>query len=199
MAKQKAELRVVVRDGNDTGLFWRASLSGHDVYSGPPPIPQGEVLRHSHHDSGQTHLYLPDRRIGESQGAPLKSITDKLLVAGPFSGTIRTDGYRCKPDNQKRRTLMVNVHELQVQNLSVELWAVAKKRRDLISEIISDTYEGFRLLVGFIHADWVNPELLAVIWTFAPDKLPKEIIQGKAVLGGGPFCILSSYSELATF
>ncbi len=189
MAKQKAELRVVVTNGNDFGLFWRASLSGHDVYSGPPPIPQGEMLRHSYHALGQTHLHLPDRRVGGSQRTPLKSITDKLLVSGPFSGTIRTTGYRCKPDNQRRQTFIVDVRELHVRNLSVELWAVVKGQPDLIREIISDTYEGFRLRVGSIHADWVDPELLAVIWTFAPDKLPKQVSEGGGVLAGGPFSI----------
>ena len=189
MAKQKAELRVVVTDGNDYGLFWRASLSGHDVYSGPPPIPQGEVLRHSHHDSGQAHLHLPDRRVGESQRTPLKSTTDKLRVAGPFSGTIRINGYRCKPDNHRRRKFIVDVRKLHVPNLSVELWAVVKGQPELIREIISDTYEGFRLLVGFIHADWVDPELLATIWTFVPDKLPKKVSEGDWVLAGGPFSV----------
>ena len=187
MAKQKAALRVVVTDGNDHGLFWQASLSGYDVYSGPPRIPQGDILRHSHHETGQTHLHLPDRRVAESQNTSLKSIAGKLRIAGPLSGTIKTDGYRCKQDNKWRRTFVVDVRNLAVRNLSVELWAVEKARPDLIGEITSDTYDDFRLLVGSIHADWTDPELLAPIWTLAPDKVPEQDSELDWTQAGGPF------------
>lgn len=166
---QRAELRVAVFDGDRYGLYWRATLRGYDLYHGAPPTGLGEMLRASHHASGQFHLHLTDRLVGQSQKAPLSNLqgSEKL---GAVSHDSPSWGYQIKPDKTIRRTLILNLHELRdIPSFTVELWGIEQGRTDLLEQVLQEEYSPGGCVLGHIIADWTQPWLLALAWTLTQE------------------------------
>ena len=151
--------------------MFRTNLRGHDLYYGTPLQQERMSFSSSYHDSGKTYLHTPvGQRPGKST-TPLAQFAGKREL-GTSSGDLRLLrwDYKPKPDTSTRRTLVLDVTKLPrpLRSWTVALWGVEHGREDLVDEIVSGGVYGNMPVLGHLHADWTEPELVVVLWTLSP-------------------------------
>lgn len=77
-------------------------------------------------------------------------------------------GLPAKRDSAKRRTLIVDLDNLDVPSFTIELWALEPGKPELVEEVFQH-YEPGGVVLNQVVADWCSPHLLAVVWTLKPE------------------------------
>ena len=170
--KQRAEIRVVLHDNGRYHLVLDARVHGFDVYS-QSGLAWGKKanFKSSWHETGKTHLFTPfERQIGTQKVAPQNFKGKMQLPAGAHGGVL-TWGYKLKADTNNRRSLVIEVSLLEGKPYTAELWAVEQGREDLVQEIVTGAgYQG-KEVVGYIVADWTQPQLVALVSTLTDSAM----------------------------
>ena len=167
--KQKAELRLVAERQGQFALLWQANLNGDDLYAGTARHGDYEVFRFSYHATGQTHFYVGSQRIVTQRRPETAQLQNaqRLLTWNPG---LLTPGYESKPDSKTRRTSHLSLGDSMP--LAIELWAVEGGRTTKpLDEVMKEkpyTYKSCEVLASVV-ADWTNPQVVAVAWTFSKD------------------------------
>ena len=157
--KQRAELRVVIRENDRHSLVAWAKLEGFDLYYGPA----GNLLRGSYHETGAAHLHTPAGRVDYEKRVMPATFSGKLLL-GSAGGCI---DYNSRPDTPYRRSLIIDASRLR--SCAVDLWAIEGGRKDLVQEVLEETsraHPKVDAIVDHVVADWTQPQLLAVVRSF---------------------------------
>jgi len=188
LKKQRAELRLYLRYGSECALAWQATLTGFDVYAGIPKAPgaQPETLRGSFHASGKSHLHVTQGRIILDPLPPLRDTRGAVKLAGWSiePGELREAP---PPDTSYRQTLVLDPVAIVVPSNSwtVYLWAIERGRRDLVESTLEQA-RGLHRVLGSLHADWTDPELLAIVTTISErmwEMVTKHLAsEGKSLL-----------------
>ena len=171
MRRQRADLRVVLFDGQRHALYWRVNMTGNNIYTGTQRLRRREIFRLSYHESGHSNLAVMGRPVPSDCKPSLDNFMGKFKVAA-FSGDRSSLpwNYRLKQDSAIRRNFVLDLRSfLDIPSWTVELWAVEAGRPDLVTEILLTEYEGGGRVLTHLHADWTVPELLLVAWTLTPE------------------------------
>ncbi len=167
--KQKAELRIVAEWQRQIALLWQANLNGDDLYAGTARQGNYEVFRFSYHATGQTHFYVGPQRIVTQRRPRTTQLegAQRLLTWNPG---MLMPGYKPKPDSKTHRTSRLSLDDSVP--LAIELWAVEGGRTTKpLDEVMKEkpyTYTSCEVRASVV-ADWTNPQLVAVAWTFSKD------------------------------
>ena len=197
-AKQRAELRVVVRRGDAYALCLRATLAGYDLYCSVHDREDKQVLRSTHHASGKAHTYVYDGavRLNDGWTVPLCDFRGIQRIWGTAPDLESLDWrYRPKKNSRIRRNLLLDLAEMP-QMWSVDLWIIEHGRLNLVAETLASYNGGLADLISFSICDWAQPQLLAVSWSpsqavtdsfqrYAADHLPPGKLVA-TVIGPGP-------------
>src|SRR5947209_4677887 len=135
--KGRADLRLVVQEGERLALAWQASIYGADVYAGPPATEQGEVFRFSYHESGATHFYIGRHRLPPgAPSSPLRRLVGWERLAA-WSVSPLAWGYTPKPNTPRRFNLIVDISlvPIPVTSWTVGLIAAERGRRELVEQV----------------------------------------------------------------
>jgi hypothetical protein len=173
MKKQKADLRIVVRAGDQYAVAFYARLTGYDLYCGSGlSFGPKDMFRHSYHESGKSHLRVPTptgRAIGEA-GTPLAHLKGKLKIGASSSEPQGLKwGYQPKPDSATRRTVTVDFEALTVPSFTSELWAIEAGKPELVEEVFQWYEESAGVVLAHVTAEWCTPNLLLVAWSLRPE------------------------------
>lgn len=164
---QRANLRVVLHDGDRYAVLMYTRIAGHDIYSGPRLNVGEELFRHSYHASGQKHLRILDERSIQEPGTPPHELIGKVRIHAASSGLDWLDwGYKPKADTSKRVTKMIDLRDIAVYpSFTTELWAFEPGRVDLIDEHLRGYEERGLVVLAHVLADWTRPNLLGLVFT----------------------------------
>jgi hypothetical protein len=169
LKKQKADIRILIRSGNQYAVAFYATLQGYDLYSGPGlGFGPKDMGRHSYHESGKSHLRVPTsegRAISEPD-TPLAHLKGKQKIGASSSdmNALKWDA-RPKPDSAKRRTIIMDLEALTVPSFTSELWTIEPGKPELIEEIFQLYESHAGVVLAHVLADWCTPNLLGVVWT----------------------------------
>src|SRR4030042_2084016 len=164
MKKQKIELRVVIKNKNQNGLYWHAELKDGELYYGFTHR-IGEVLRGSYHKSGVNYFHIlqnkdkgVDKQSDRKRGIKLKSIKEPFRVVGVSDSfeNIKWD-YRIKKDTAVRKTLVLD-REVFNNNFSpsVDLWAIPLHSPSFVNDIIIEYKNRKDIIFGTLLATNTN-------------------------------------------
>jgi hypothetical protein len=183
-----AELRLFLRDGKSLALAWQATLRPTgDLYAGRPRLERGDDMRGSFHASGAAHFhYFGQRILLDRLPMPMTAVQGTMkIVSSSVAGDIWRDDIEPR-DSARRRTLVLDLtaYPVPYHSWQVTLWAVEAGRRDLAEALKSP---GHGAILGRMHADWTDPQLVAVVTSIDVDTF--ETIaraleaEGKTVIG----------------
>ena len=165
--QQTADLRIVVRTGNDYAVAFYAHLQGNDLYYGPRLSAGSDLFKATYHESGKAHLRVPTRggRLISEPSVPLAKVKGKKhLGASSGDQKMLEWGYKPKPDSPTRRTKILDAEDINAPSWTTELWALEPGRPELVGEAIK-FYSPEGVVVDYVLAEWPSPNLLIVIWT----------------------------------
>lgn len=172
MKSQRAEIRIVVRDGERQGLYWQANCEDKDLYYGPPHTPLGAMLRGSYHESGASHIHLPDgKKVGRIYLPPPDSLKEpvRLTEQGTPWKDVKWE-YKVKDDNEMRKTLVIDFTSMGKDWLpTVEFWAVPNDEVKIVDEIVSKRKGYGDRLLGKVLIQTTTPWLLVLVWLPSQD------------------------------
>ncbi len=182
--QQAADLRIVVRAGNDYAVAFYARLQGNDLYYGPRlSVGRSDLFKASYHENGKRHLRVPTRggpSISEPSVPLAKVKGKKRLGASSGDQKMLEWGYKPKLDSPTRRTKILDAEDINVPSWTTELWALEPGRPELVEEAIK-FYSPGGVVVDYLLAEWPSPNLLIVIWTL---KSEGWAALGRSVKGG---------------
>lgn len=182
MKTQKAEIRIVIRDGIRIGLYWQANCKNLDFYYGPPHTSLGPILRGSYHKSGASHLHLPqEKKVGRIQLPAPGSLKKPIRLVEQGAPLKIKWGYNIKDDNITRKTLVFDITNKDKKYLPcVEFWVIPHGQDRMINDIISKREGWGDVLLGNILIKKMSPWLLAIVWV--PSRKTRNAID-KALSG----------------
>jgi hypothetical protein len=162
--KQKLELRVVIFDGQRHALYLSLSLFGQDIYTTLGGSSGRNLIRHSYHWSGETHLRVAERIVSRAKQTRLQSISGRARIAVASQSLSGLDwSYKFKNDSKTRRNIIIHTRILaDIPSFTVEVWAIEPKQ-DNKNALMSE-FEQNRILTH-AHINWTNPEFVIVVWT----------------------------------
>ena len=167
--QQTADLRIVVRAGNDYAVAFYARLQGNDLYHGPRLSDGSDLFKASYHESGKRHLRVPGGRSISKPSVPLAKLKGKKhLGASSGDQKMLKWGYKPKPDSPTRRTKILHAEDIKVPSWTTEVWALEPGRPELVEEAIK-FYSPGGVVVDYLLTEWPSPNLLIVIWTLKPE------------------------------
>jgi len=199
MAKQKAELRVVLERDGRRELVMNLSVQGYDMYVFTHhPLMGGKT---SIHESGITHgsrtflnLREPDR-----SGVSLKTL-DRLRYLTGFGAGEKVGGgveRNLKADTRQRRTLLF---PMPPRAWGVDVWAFPPHHTIAREALLTTRPWPEVPLVGTLHADWTNPNILVTVWGGGPLNAYEVVKYEPAVKGYTPFEVFpESYEGTALY
>jgi hypothetical protein len=177
MPKQ-AELRIyLTRSDGQAALAGRLTVRGANLYIATVMPGWGEAMRHSLHESGQSHLYITGetRRIRhehpvDAPPADLRGATVLVSASAPSPLDPQLEWtYKPKPDRASRRNLAIEA-ETMPSSWSIDFWAIEPGRQDLVDAAVEELAARFQVL-GHVLLDTTTPWILAVAWSIGQEKI----------------------------
>lgn len=191
-----AELRVVLRDGEQAAMLLGATLlDSNDLYCSSPMRGGGQLFKASIHNDGKTHIYLADttRLIG-APVTPLGQSNERHRVAS-WSGEFWPFSWRYKPKRSSgiRANLIHSVDEMAgIPAWAIDLWVLGMSDEVAVETMLEEEYCNL-IILGHVSTD-SQPNLFAITWTFPQDawheleQLESVIsINSISMLPGGQF------------
>ncbi len=160
----RADLHLVASDeqGGNALLLWVA-LRGFDLYVGSDPR-KPPLSRASFHKSGVHHIHWKEAStLRAPNRMKLSEITGIRRIPGVGATFPLEWAYKCKPDTPTRRTTVIDFSK--VYAWGVELFAIPKARRGVTSWLEQNKDKGPKRILGYVLADWTDPQLLALAYT----------------------------------
>ena len=171
MPRQKIELRVVLYDGKRYAVYFNASVSGRNIYTGTGRHKKRDIFRSSYHTFGRTHLKVLGRQVSQGRLPEPDKISDAIRVSsgGGDIGDLNWD-YQPKADSKSRRNLILDLRELESLQggFTAELWALGSNDKDAVENVLKD-YRAKAQILAELHIDWTSPALLLFVWTLTPE------------------------------
>ncbi len=69
-----------------------------------------------------------------------------------------------KNDTKSRKSLILDVNEIPVQQCNPEVWIMEPDRLELAQEIYDEYSKPGCEVINMLHADWCNPAIVIVVW-----------------------------------
>lgn len=169
-AKQRLDLRLVIRESERLALAWQARIEGEDVYAGRPSSPEGEIFRLSYHASGVTHFHLQGRKVPPGGPSPAPRDVVGWQRIASWSVTPLSWGYTPKPDSPRRLNLIIesDMVPIPMASWTVTLVAVERGRPDLVDAAL-DHYGRQWLRLAHLVAECPHVTLMGVLSTIRVD------------------------------
>jgi hypothetical protein len=178
---QQANLRIVLQRADSYALLARLTVQGDNIYCGIHNSTRSELLRSSHHGTGDRHAwgwkhtYVADRakRIDGGPAIPPSDMKGcQRIWAIPGDPESVEWDYLPKPESGTRHNFTINIDDLAVP-CTVDVWIIERGRPDVLLDVIKlhHDHPAMRPLAFSKVIDWTHPQILAVATVPSPEVI----------------------------